>query len=628
MTTILVLYAPSYTEMSGGVIVLHHLCHTLNERFSNLVRAYMSPSFRRQRVTTNPNWNTPVFHGRLSKDMVVLYPEIVTDNPLSHDGTVVRWMLSFCNKDFPKDYVFYYSSKGNDHYRLGEERRLFHVYTPKIPREPSHGIGSCYYVGKGQKTRSVPGKEISFRSTTDAISVFRKHAVFYSFDPYTYLSNLAVLCGCRSIVVPPHGLSKQEWFRLRGPYGYKGVAYGEDDLDRAIREIEKGEPWAYLQQTKEEGMRTVERFARFCSSFSTVPFHRLPAIDIDPTTIREHWIQPSSRQWSDQCLSLLSSYFPGWNAVLTTSATHALETIAILIGVREDTEVIVPSFTFSSTANAFASRGATIVMADSMVDHPNMDIGDMRLKIGSKTRAVVMVHYGGHVERRPFDLPEGVIRIDDMSHCIGETPPEDSDFCVFSFHTTKNISTGGEGGLLLYRKHDVRIGQILDKGTNRETASIYEWTSIGSAYRMPELSCLFLYPQLRDLPAITAYRRKMIAYYRERLRDLILPEHTGCHAFFFSARDAFSLVRFLSENGIDARRHYTPLHTSPFYKSVCPVGVACPRAEFWAKTIVRLPLHTFLTESDVDRIVGLIYRYYEQPEQDSSMQRNQQVYTV
>jgi len=631
--TVLILYAPPYTEDTGGIIVMHYLCHTLNERFPDLVQAHLSPFFRHQRVTTNPTWNTPIFHGRLSKDTIVLYPEIVTNNPLSHEGPIVRWMLSFCKIDWDnEDYIFYYSSKGNDHYRQGEEWQLFLVYTPPIERLPNHGKGSCFFVGKGRsfprnKEMERKSQNISFRSIAELLSVLRKHEVFYSYDPYSYISNLAVFCGCRSIVVPPPGLSKDEWFRLRGPYGYKGVAYGEDDLDRAVREVEEGEPWTYLEQMEKGAMRTVERFARFCFSFSvshsSIRFHRLPEIDIDPSAIRKQWETPSMREWTDRCLSRISSHYPDWHAVLTTSATHALETIAILMDIRNDDEVIVPSFTFSSTANAFVSHGATIVMADSRKDHPSVDIGDMTRKIGSRTRAVVMVHYGGHVEENSIDLPEGVLRIDDASHCIGEDLSSTrADFCVFSFHTTKNISTGGEGGLLLYRNEAYRdrICAILDKGTNRETDPVYEWVSKGSAFRMTELSCLFLCPQLDVLTEITQKRRNILRQYQEGLRGIsgiVVPEHSGCHTCFFSTPDARDVVRFLSEHGVEARQHYTPLHSSLFYQTSYPSGKECPNAERWAETIVRLPLHTFLTGSDVDRIVGLIHRYYGRPERES-----------
>jgi dTDP-4-amino-4,6-dideoxygalactose transaminase len=375
-------------------------------------------------------------------------------------------------------------------------------------------------------------------------------------------------------------------------------------------------------------MQTVGRFAAFCASFSTfsshVRFHQLPRCDIDPDVLNEHWEQPGTRKWTETCTSFLSEYYTPWHVSLVTSATHALETIALLLDLRPGDEVIVPSFSFSSTANAFATHGASIVMVDSRHDHPNMDMSLVTHTLTERTRAIVTVSYGGHQQDWCDDIPDGVIKINDAAHCIGEALPLNADFCVVSLHTTKNISTGGEGGLLLcapamYERYKDALSCILDKGTNRSISpsSWYEWESRGSAFRMPEVSCLFLASQLRVLNDVTTQRGQLVKRYTERLSNMSgvrVPHHTGCHLFFVSVDKPKDLIRYLSQHNVDARMHYPPLHRSPFYISMTTHGDhvvnSFPNTERWSETLVRLPVHTFLTPLDVDRITGLIHRFY------------------
>jgi dTDP-4-amino-4,6-dideoxygalactose transaminase len=559
-------------------------------------------------------------------------------------------MLSFCSRSWsPDDFVFYYSEKGNGHYKQSREWELFLVYTPPLPPPSSSSTrrrGSCFVRRKGHST--PPDLEMeknsfeitSFDTTNDLLSLFQRYESFYSYDPYTYLSNLAVLCGCTSIVIPIPHVPKSEWVRLRGPYGHKGIAYGVDDIDNARREIENGDPWTHIRHIGYQGMKSVERFARFCANSCRFPisFHRLPEFHIDQRSITDLIVHGVSsrlydRLWTNECLSLLSARYPEWNIVLTSSATHALDAIAILLDLKQGDEVIVPSFSFSSTANAFSSHGATIVFADSLPHHPNIDTDSLPDLLSSKTRAVVLVYYGGHAVNDidpPF--PSGVVRVDDASHCIGQDVSPEADFVVFSLHTTKNISTCGEGGVLMYRSraYSEQISHIIDKGTNCATtplSSSYEWVSHGSAFRMPEIGCLFLYPQLKNLDRILHTRRSLVDYYMSSLSlipDMTLPDrHTGHHIFFISTPLAHHLIHYLSRHGVDARQHYTPLHQSSFINSTGSL----PNSEHWARSIVRLPLHTFLTFHDIDMIASLITRFYEQHALDSRTRQNPLVQT-
>jgi dTDP-4-amino-4,6-dideoxygalactose transaminase len=458
------------------------------------------------------------------------------------------------------------------------------------------------------------------------LGMFRRFKIFYSYDPYTYLSNLAVLAGCQSVVVPPTHLSRHEWFRLRGPYGYKGIAFGDDDLDRAQAECDRHEPWTYLEENHLRSMHTVLRFARFCASFdvypAVLPFHRLPPIDVDTRALRSHFAAPHVELWRSKCVLSIAEWYPEWSVLLTSSATHALETIAIFLQLKEGDEVIVPSFTFTSTANAFATHGATIVYADSRDDHPNVDMALLPQLITPRTRAVVVVNYGGK-RQRWCELPPHVIKIEDAAHCIGEDIPREADFCVVSFHTTKNISTGGEGGMLLYTPNRLmtynRLSSIVNKGTNQETTltSSYEWVSFGSAFRMSELSCLFLYAHLKNLNNVISHRRSLLRTYHTLLSDIssvTMPsDHDGAHTCFISVTRPDELIAFLHDHKIEARRHYRPLHQSMYASSLEVLRGrgqnACPNAERWANTIVRLPLHTHLSPHDIDRVVGFIHRW-------------------
>lgn len=329
--------------------------------------------------------------------------------------------------------------------------------------------------------------------------------------------------------------------------------------------------------------------------------------------------------------SLIKRYGFG-NLHLTTSCTAALETAALLLNLQAGDEVIIPSYTFVSTANAFALRGAKIVFADSGKDNPNMDAEAIEALITPRTKAIVPVHYGGvacdmdkiSALAKKYNLSV----VEDAAHSIDayyNNRPLGSlgDMATFSFHETKNI-TCGEGGALVITntKYAEAAEMILDKGTNRKAfaegkTDKYEWVGLGSSYRMSELSAAFLLAQLEATDTVQKIRTSLWNAYYEGLKTLdlndlfslpVVPNYARHNASVFYMVCASQVLRDklingLSNAGINAAFHYQPLHLSPFYKSLQNKSVVLANAEKYGSCLLRLPLHANLNNSDVDYVI-------------------------
>lgn len=326
--------------------------------------------------------------------------------------------------------------------------------------------------------------------------------------------------------------------------------------------------------------------------------------------------------------------------LLTTSCSDALEMAALLLEIKPGDEVIIPSYTFVSTANAFALRGATIVFADSGTLNPNMDAALIEALITPKTRAIVVVHYGGiacdmdkitEIAGRyniaiVEDAAQGVDAYyrDQPLGSIGKLG-------TFSFHETKNI-TSGEGGMLIVNDHAL-IGKaeiIWEKGTNRAAfargeVEKYEWVGLGSSFLPNELTAAFLYSQLEHLDVIQQKRLQIWQEYHSRLSDLAeegllslphVPEyarHNG-HLFYITTRNSGErdrLLAYLLNNGIHAVFHYLTLHNSPYYKNLHD-GRHLSEADRFASTLLRLPFYYSLDTIEVEYIYDTIRRFYKQ----------------
>lgn len=326
--------------------------------------------------------------------------------------------------------------------------------------------------------------------------------------------------------------------------------------------------------------------------------------------------------------------------LLTHSATAALEMSAILIDIQPGDEVIIPSYTFVSTANAFMLRGAKIVFADSQKRNPNIDVDHLRTLITPKTKAIVVVHYAGCACDMDgvMELTSGknIFVIEDAAQAIdsfykGRPLGSIGHLAAFSFHETKNV-IAGEGGMLVINDENfvLRSEIIWEKGTNRAAfsrreVSKYDWVDIGSSFLPSELTAAFLLAQLEKLDFIQAIRKKSWQYYFDRLQrlqdedKLLLPfvddfATNNAHIFYVltkDLKDRDNMLSFLKHHGIQAIFHYLPLHESPYFRSLTGVSSELPNAIRFGTTLIRLPLYIELTEKQMNFVVQAIFAFYQ-----------------
>lgn len=343
--------------------------------------------------------------------------------------------------------------------------------------------------------------------------------------------------------------------------------------------------------------------------------------------------------FTKRCQGFFEQRYGFRKTLLTTSCTDALEMAALLADIGPGDEVIVPSYTFVSTALAFVRQGAKIVFVDSRTDHPNLDTTRIEALITPRTKAIVPVHYAGCACDMDAILDiahrHNLLVIEDAAQAV------DSHFTgrdgvkrplggighlgCFSFHETKNI-IAGEGGLLAINdERFVRRAEILwEKGTNRAEffrgeVNKYGWVDTGSSFLPSELTAAFLYAQLENLDAIQEQRKRLWSAYREQLAPVVdqcgfeLPSipkgaENNAHMFYLVCRsltERTALIERLKANGIHAVFHYLPLHSSPFYQSRHD-GRPLPHCDRFADCLVRLPLFHELAHSDIDRICTTI----------------------
>jgi dTDP-4-amino-4,6-dideoxygalactose transaminase len=343
-------------------------------------------------------------------------------------------------------------------------------------------------------------------------------------------------------------------------------------------------------------------------------------------------------EFTRRCEQFFEGRYGFAKVLLTTSGTDALEMAALLLGMGPSDEVILPSFTFVSTANAFALRGARLVFADSSPLNPNVDPESIEASITPRTRVIVPVHYAGiacdmdriHRLSERHDL----FVVEDAAHAIdschrGRPLGSLGHVAAFSFHETKNV-TSGEGGMLVVsdEKFSVRAEIIREKGTNRAAfyrgeVNKYSWMDLGSSFLPSDMIAAFLWGQLENLDRI---QKRRVAIWRTYRDGLELLEHRGCiqllrippyatnnaHMFFllcgsYTERDR--LIRFLGDRGVMAVFHYLPLHKSPFFEKLHD-GRPLPLAEMYAERLLRLPLYYELEESQQARVIDAIRKFY------------------
>ncbi|MFD0962619.1 dTDP-4-amino-4,6-dideoxygalactose transaminase [Pseudofulvibacter geojedonensis] len=325
-------------------------------------------------------------------------------------------------------------------------------------------------------------------------------------------------------------------------------------------------------------------------------------------------------------------------ALLTTSCTDALEMCAILLNIQPGDEVIMPSYTFVSTANAFILRGAKIIFADSRKDNPNIDESKLEDLITNKTKAIVVVHYAGVAcemdaimkianTHKLYVVEDAAQAID--SYYKGKPLGSIGHLAAFSFHETKNIQSG-EGGVLVINDDEFieRSEIIWEKGTNRSAffrgeVDKYGWVDVGSSFLPSEIISAFLWAQLENLDKIQAKRKQIWNAYNEGLKKLeksnqvklpTIPENctNNAHMYYLlcsSLQERTALIRFLKERDITAVFHYLSLHKSPFFNDMYE-GKELRAVENYSDTLLRLPLYYELEKEDQVLVIKNILEFF------------------
>jgi dTDP-4-amino-4,6-dideoxygalactose transaminase len=339
--------------------------------------------------------------------------------------------------------------------------------------------------------------------------------------------------------------------------------------------------------------------------------------------------------YDNRCASWISKKMGNYRTLITPSCSAALELCILLLKLKPGDEVIMPSFTFSSTANAVALRGATPVFVDIDQDTLNIDPARVREAITQNTKCILVVHYGGN----SCDM-DAIIKIAEKSNCyviedaaqaIGSKYKDKylgtiGDLGTFSFHETKNIVCG-EGGSILFRDNQFydKAEIIREKGTDRSQflrgeKDKYTWREIGSSYLLGEMSCRFLYHQLLQIEEINDWRVKSWFYYQELTEELewkgylkrqIVPEYSSIngHMFFVLINDDIDrnlLLELLKEKGVFATSHYIPLHNSPAGKCHGRCSGELTLTNKLSKQLIRLPLYYGIKKEQQNYVVATL----------------------
>ena len=344
--------------------------------------------------------------------------------------------------------------------------------------------------------------------------------------------------------------------------------------------------------------------------------------------------------FTNKCQDFFTGRYGFKKCLLTTSGTDALEMCAMLCELKPGDEVIVPSYTFVSTALAFMREGAKVVFADSMSTNPNLDAEKLESLITEHTKVIVPVHYAGvacdmdaimYVARK-----HNLLVVEDAAQAIdsfykGHALGGIGHLGALSFHETKNVTAGGEGGLLVINDDRfMRRSEILwEKGTNRAeffrgAVNKYGWVDTGSSFLPAEINAAFLWAQLESLDEIQSKRRQLWERYISGLQPLasqglihlpITPEYAtnNGHMFYIVCRDLAErtrLIKYLKEKGVTAPFHYLALHKSAYYLNHYDDRPNLPNCDHYSDCLVRMPMYYELTFEQIDQIVAHIQGFF------------------
>lgn len=342
--------------------------------------------------------------------------------------------------------------------------------------------------------------------------------------------------------------------------------------------------------------------------------------------------------FTQKCHEFFENKYGFKKTLLTQSCTAALEMAALLLDIKPGDEVIIPSYTFVSTANAFVLRGAKILFADSNASEPSVSVESIRLLISKRTKAIVVVHYAGVAcamdEIMALAHQHNIFVVEDAAQAIdsyykGKALGSVGHLAAFSFHETKNIISGEGGMLVINDDRFVKRAEIIwEKGTNRSAffrgeVDKYNWVDVGSSFLPSEITAAYLWAQLEQLDFIQRKRKSHWQFYFDQLKPLAdeakvelpcVPTYAtnNGHIFYLLAKDhqqQFHLLNHLKQSGVQAIFHYLPLHKSPFMMGqTAPTSL--PNAERFADTLIRLPLFVELTPDQQTDIVNSIKLFY------------------
>lgn len=378
-----------------------------------------------------------------------------------------------------------------------------------------------------------------------------------------------------------------------------------------------------------------------------IPFNRPPF-----TGFEQHYVLDAINSdkisgdgpYSKKCHKWFENHFNGSKALLTTSCTHSLEMAALLLDIREGDEVIMPSYTFVSTANSFVLRGATIIFVDIRPDTMNIDEECIEKAITKKTKAIVPVHYAGVAceMEKIMDIAKqhDIYVVEDAAQAIyssyrGKPLGTIGHIGALSFHETKNITSAGEGGLTIINDPDLfeKAEIIREKGTNRSrffrgAVDKYTWVGLGSSYLMNDVSAAYLWGQLEHIDSIIEARHTIYNHYSTALRELekfnlfslspIMDNKChNAHLFYLKTKnieERTKYIQFLRENGVMAAFHYVPLHSSPFGRKAGRFQGKDRYTTKESERLVRLPLFFGLSKEQVNYIVDQTKKFYVKEE--------------
>ncbi len=348
-------------------------------------------------------------------------------------------------------------------------------------------------------------------------------------------------------------------------------------------------------------------------------------------------------KFTKRCQAWFEQRYGFAKTLLTTSGSDALEMCAMLCNLKPGDEVIIPSYTFVSTALAFLREGAKVVFADSMKRNPNLDAQTLEALITPRTRVIVPVHYAGVACEMDAIMAvaskHNLLVVEDAAQAIDSYYTSNiqhkilplggiGHLAAFSFHETKNITAGGEGGLLVVNdERFIRRAEIIwEKGTNRAEffrgeVNKYGWVDMGSSFLPAEINAAFLWAQLENLDDIQAKRKQLWNRYYDNLSKVHasfslpdIPDYAtnNAHMFYLVLPDLekrTAFIKYLKEHGIGAVFHYLSLHSSEYYRARHD-GRQLPECDRYADCLVRLPLFYDLTIEQVDFICDTIRDFF------------------